>query len=92
MAAVRADRSLIPTAIEEGLRFDSPVHGLFRTNLTDCELHGTAIAADTKLQVLYAAANRDPARFDHPDEFRLDRDRSELGRHVARPLGDPHRA
>jgi len=83
MAAVRADRSLIPTAIEEGLRFDSPVHGLFRTNLTDCELHGTTIAADTKLQVLYAAANRDPARFDHPDEFRLDRDRSELGRHVA---------
>ena len=83
MAALRTDRDLVPTAIEEALRFDSPVHGLFRTNRTECEVHGTELSADTKLQVLYAAANRDPERFEAPDEFRLDRPRSELGRHVA---------
>lgn len=83
MAALRADHDLIPTAIEEALRFDSPVHGLFRTNASECELLGETIPERSKVQVAYAAANRDPAHFDDPDEFRLDRDRHELGRHVA---------
>jgi cytochrome P450 len=83
MAALRADPTLIPVAIEEALRFDSPVNGLFRTNRTDAELAGCPIPSNTKLQVLYASANRDPLQFDDPDEFRLDRPHSELGRHVA---------
>jgi cytochrome P450 len=83
MAALRADHSLIPTAIEEALRFDSPVHGLFRTNAAECTIHGETIPPRSKLQVVYASANRDPAHFEDPDEFRLDRERTELGHHVA---------
>jgi len=83
MAALRDDEGLIPTAVEEALRFDSPVHGLFRTNGRACDMHGQTIAPHTKLQVAYAAANRDPQQFPQPDEFRLDRDRNESARHVA---------
>lgn len=83
MSALRADPTLVPIAIEEALRFDSPVHGLFRTNTTDCTIRGRTIPTGSKLQVVYAAANRDPGRFTDPDEFRLDRDRAELGHHVA---------
>lgn len=83
MSAIRQDLDLIPVAVEEALRFDSPVHGLFRTNAEDCVLHGETLSARTKLQVCYAAANRDPAQFDEPDEFKLDRARSESARHVA---------
>ena len=83
MAAVRRDFDLIPVAVEEALRFDSPVHGLFRTNAEECVLHGETMPPRTKLQVCYAAANRDPEQFPEPDEFRLDRDRRETARHVA---------
>jgi cytochrome P450 len=83
MARLRADRSLIPHAIEEALRFDSPVHGLFRTNAAPAQIHDTAIPENSKLQVCFAAANRDPAQFPDPDEFRLDRGRRDLGKHVA---------
>ncbi len=83
MAALRADPALLDAAIEEALRFDSPVQGLFRTNAHECPMHDSVIPAETKTQLLYAAANRDPARFSDPDEFRLDRDPNELRRHVA---------
>jgi cytochrome P450 len=83
MTAIRRDFALIPVAVEEALRFDSPVHGLFRTNAEECVMHGETIRPRTKLQVCYAAANRDPAQFPDPDEFRLDRDRRETARHVA---------
>ena len=83
MQSLRDDRDLIPIAIEEALRFDSPVHGLFRTNTAECVLHGETINPRSKLQLSFAAANRDPGQFHDPDEFRLDRDRRELGRHVA---------
>ena len=83
MAQLRADPSLIPTAIEEALRFDSPVQGLFRTNASECSVLGQPIAERSKMQLLYASANRDPGRFETPDEFRLDREPNELRRHVA---------
>ena len=83
MTALRSDRDLIPVAVEEALRFDSPVHGLFRTNRDELVVHGETIAPGSKLQVCYAAANRDPAQFADPDQFRLDRDHREAGRHVA---------
>ena len=79
----RENIGLLPAAIEEALRFDSPVHGLFRTNADECVVHGESIPRGTKLQLAFAAANRDPAQFTQPDEFKLDRDRRELGRHVA---------
>ena len=82
-AALRENIGLLPAAIEEALRFDSPVHGLFRTNADECVVHGESIPRGTKLQLAFAAANRDPAQFTDPDEFKLDGDRRELGRHVA---------
>jgi cytochrome P450 len=83
MARLRADPSLLPQAIEEALRFDSPVQGLFRTNATECTLAGQTIPPRTKLQLLFGSANRDKEQFSDADEFRLDRDYKELGRHVA---------
>jgi cytochrome P450 len=83
IARLRADRSLLPGAIEEALRFDSPVQGLFRTNATEEMVHGERLAAGTKVQMLFAAANRDPSAFAEPDRFVIDRDRRQLGRHLA---------
>jgi cytochrome P450 len=83
MARLRRDPSLVPHAIEEALRFDSPVQGLFRTNATECTLAGATLPARTKMQLLFGSANRDPEQWDAPDEFRLDRDIDELRRHVA---------
>ncbi len=90
MTQLRDDRSLLPHAIEEALRFDSPVHGLFRTSPSDRTVHGVTIPAGSKLQLLYASANRDPAQFTDPDEFRIDRPRREFGRHVAFGWGVHH--
>lgn len=83
MQRLRDDPTLIPIAVEESLRFDSPVSGLFRTNSAECTVHATQIPSGSKLQVLYASANRDPARFADPDVFDIDRPNRELGRHVA---------
>jgi cytochrome P450 len=80
---LRADPSLIDTAVEEALRFDSPVQGLFRTNETDCVVGGVELEAASKLQVLFASANRDPDRWTDADSFRLDRDIRDLRQHLA---------
>ncbi len=80
---LRTDPTLIPQTIEEGLRFDTPVAGLFRTNDRPTEVHGHALDADTKVQLLFGAANRDEAVFERPDDFDIDRDRRALSRHVA---------
>lgn len=90
MARVRADLSLLPAAIEEALRFDSPVHGLFRTNDADAEIAGCPVPARTKVQLSYASANRDPARWSDPESFRLDRDPDEARRHLAFGWGVHH--
>ena len=73
VAALRADAALIAPAVEEFLRFDSPVQGLFRTNAAACSVHGETIETRTKVQLLFAAANRDPRVWDDPDEIRFDR-------------------
>jgi cytochrome P450 len=82
-AALLADRSLIDRAIEESLRFDAPVLGMFRTSTHEVELAGVVIPEKSKIHANYGAANRDPAVFENPDEFRLDRPRDELRRHIA---------
>jgi len=64
---------LIDSAIEESLRYDPPVLGLYRTVTRDVELRGVTIPADSKVMLNYSAANRDPEVFEAPNEFRLDR-------------------
>jgi cytochrome P450 len=80
-ARLRAEPQLVEVAVEESLRFDPPVLGLFRTTTRPMELHGVELPAEAKVMLLYAAANRDPSVFDEPDEFSLDRDLDELRRH-----------
>lgn len=63
-----------PNAIEEGLRYDGPVHALFRTALMDTQLEGVEIPEGSRLMVIYGAASHDPDVFDEPDRFRIDRD------------------
>ena len=75
---------LIDAALEESLRFDPPVLGLYRTTTRPIEMHGVQIPADAKVLLHYAAANRDPAVFDAPDQFLLDKPPQ---RHLAFGLG-----
>jgi cytochrome P450 len=74
---------LIPVAIEETLRLDSPVQGLFRTNDSPVELGGVALEEDTKVMLLWAGGNLDPEVFDDPMTFRLDRDLAKVRRHLS---------
>ena len=80
---VVADPSLIESAVEESLRFDPPVLGLCRTNNTQVVIDDVEVPADSKVMVLYASPNRDPALFDSPDEFRLDRPVQDTKRHLS---------
>lgn len=82
--AIHEDRSLISAAVEESLRFDPPVLGLYRNTTRDVEMHGTTIPHGSKVYMNYAAANRDPAVFSEPDRFDLQRERT---RHMSFGLG-----
>jgi cytochrome P450 len=72
-AAVRADRHLLPAAIEEVLRFRSPFPRLARVTMTDTEIGGRTVPAGQLVAAWIAAANRDPARFPEPDRFDIHR-------------------
>lgn len=87
---VVADPSLVDSAVEESLRFDPPVLGICRTNNDDTNVGGVDIAAESKVMVLYASANRDPERFDRPDEFLLGRPKLELAKHYSFSWGIHH--
>jgi cytochrome P450 len=78
-ARLRREPELIPTAVEEVLRFYSPVT-MARHVVDDTELRGCPMRAGDKVLLAFPAGNRDPDVFDDPDEFRVDRERN---RHVA---------
>ena len=78
------DPSLIDKAIEESLRYDPPVLGLYRNTTRDVELRGKTIPKGSKVMMCYAAANRDPEVYDDPNTFSLDRPNK---RHLAFGLG-----
>ncbi|MGH7865558.1 MAG: cytochrome P450, partial [Candidatus Binataceae bacterium] len=71
---LRDDRALVEVAIEETLRYESPVQQLIRMATRDVEIGGRKIFQSQPVAVCYGAANRDPAVFPDPDTFRLDRD------------------
>ena len=87
LAAVRQDRSLIPQAIDEALRWDGPVLIATRTPTVDTELCGVKLPAGACLSVASGSANRDPSRYPDPDRFDIFRERKH--RHFAFAFG-PH--
>lgn len=87
MEALRNDRTLLPNAIEEALRFDGPVIDQARWAAADTELGGVDIAAGSIVHVVAGSANRDPAKFDDPDRF--DIRRANANRHLSFSTG-PH--
>lgn len=92
LAALRADPSLTPAAVEEMLRYDSPVQAVVRIATEDTEIRGTAIAKGAVVLVMIGAADRDPARFAEPDRFdiaRVDNDHLAFGRGPHFCLGAP---
>lgn len=80
-ARVRADRSLVETLVEEMLRIEAPVGGLFRQAKVDVEINGTTIPAGDHMWLLFASANRDECKFAQPD--RVDLDRTNVKEHLA---------
>ncbi len=86
-ARLRADLSLLPPAIEELLRWVSPVMQFTRRATTDTEIGGRAIAADDRVVLVYPSANRDERAFSDPDTFDIARHPND---HVAFGAGGPH--
>ena len=81
------DRSLLPTAVDEMLRFVTPVMNFRRTAMCDATLSGTTIAEGDKVVFFHASANRDEDVFDDPDTFDIARDPNP---HIAFGGGGPH--
>jgi cytochrome P450 len=92
---VRADRGLVPQAIEEALRWETPLLTVARLATEDAELGGVRIPAGSFVAVSLGAANRDPERYADPDAFDVMREGGQaisfgsgihkcLGMHLAR--------
>jgi cytochrome P450 len=71
------DRSKVPAAVEEVLRFEAPTQYNVRYSLKDAHLHGVTIPAGKPVFLLGGSANRDPEAFTDADKFDIDRDRTE---------------
>jgi cytochrome P450 len=84
---LKGDLSLLPTAIEELLRYVTPVIHFTRTPVTDVELGGRQVSAGERVLMVYASANRDERAFTDPDGLDLRRDPND---HVAFGAGGPH--
>lgn len=73
LAALRRDHGLLPTAVEELLRYDTPLQMFERWVLDDIEIGGTVIPRGAEVALLFGSANRDPERFAAPDTLDLSR-------------------
>ncbi len=76
---LKSDPSLIPNAVNEVVRYESPLRAFTRKALHDSEIDGVPISAGARVLVLYASANRDEREWDAPDVFDI---RNDAGRHV----------
>ncbi len=74
LARVRAEPSLLPSAIEEVLRYRTPIQAVFRMTKRAVELHGRRIPAGVLVLAVIGAANRDASQFSEPDRFDVARD------------------
>lgn len=82
---LRAHPELLPTAVDEILRWVTPITHFTRVATQDCELRGQKISAGEQLALYYASANRDEEVFDEPFSFRIDR---RPNRHLAFGVGE----
>jgi cytochrome P450 len=82
-AELAADPTLIPAAVEEMLRIESPTQALSRTAMRDVELHGSTILAGSRVMLLWGSANLDDREFADPEEF-------DIHRRAPRHLGFGH--
>ena len=73
LASLRDDPTLIPSAVEEILRYANPLHYFRRTATADTVVHGVEIKAGDKVAMYYTSANRDEAVFDDPQQFDIRR-------------------
>lgn len=74
LARLRASPDLLPPAIEEVLRYRSPLQWMYRIARREVELHGVAVPAGSMVLAVIGAANRDPAAFPDPGRFDITRD------------------
>lgn len=86
LARVKADPSLVPDLMNEGLRWGSPVKHFMRVALSDYTLRGQEIKKGDRLMMLFQSGNRDEDIFEHPDEFDINR---KPNKHIAFGYG-PH--
>lgn len=95
LAALRADHAGVRLAVEEMVRWVTPVLSMRRTATHDLEMHGRTVRAGDKVVMWFASANRDPRAFEQPERFLVDRHPNEhlgfgwgdhacLGSHLAR--------
>jgi cytochrome P450 len=71
---IKRDQALVAPLLEETLRYDGPIHTLFRVTTTEVEVGGLRIKPTTPVCVVNGAADRDPRKFPNPDEFDIRRD------------------
>ncbi|MBT2507557.1 cytochrome P450 [Streptomyces sp. ISL-98] len=92
LAALRADHGLLPTAVEELMRYDTPLQLFERWVLDDVEVDGVTLPRGSEVALLFGSANRDPAVFDRPDVLdlaRTDNPHVSLGAGIHYCLGAP---
>jgi len=87
LARLQEDPDLIPWAVEEFLRFASPVYHFRRTATKDAEIHGKTVKKGEKVVTWFASGNRDEAIFENPDKFDVTRNPNE---HMTFGRGGPH--
>jgi cytochrome P450 len=89
---LRGDRSLVPNAIQEVLRFDGPAIFMARITTRDVEMAGTVIPAQSPCLISFASANHDESKFSDPTRFDITRDTRGVvafGHGLHRCLGAP---
>jgi cytochrome P450 len=74
LALIREDHSLVPRAVEELMRHDTPLQMFERWVLEDVEIHGQKVARGQELALLFGSANHDPEVFDRPDDLEVTRE------------------
>ena len=92
MKLLRRDPTLVPRAVEEMCRYDSPVQSVFRTAKEDVEIGGTIIEKGSGIFLMIGSANRDAAKFERSDVFDISREENDhlsFGEGIHYCLGAP---